>query len=51
MTNQPLHILIADDHAIVRDGLEAILSAQPEIARRMIREISQPPKLPPRPKF
>jgi NarL family two-component system response regulator LiaR len=31
MTEQPLRILIADDHAIVREGLEAILSAQPDM--------------------
>ena len=32
MTEKPLRILIADDHAIVREGLEAILSAQPDFA-------------------
>lgn len=32
MTEKPLRILIADDHAIVREGLEAILSAQPDLA-------------------
>lgn len=32
MTEKPLRILIADDHAIVREGLEAILGAQPDLA-------------------
>jgi two-component system, NarL family, response regulator LiaR len=32
MTEKPLRILIADDHAIVREGLEAILSVQPDLA-------------------
>ena len=32
MIEKPLRILIADDHAIVREGLEAILSAQPDLA-------------------
>jgi len=32
MTEKPLRILIADDHAIVREGLEAILSAQPDLS-------------------
>jgi two-component system, NarL family, response regulator LiaR len=32
MNEKPLRILIADDHAIVREGLEAILSAQPDFA-------------------
>ncbi|HCS38597.1 MAG TPA: DNA-binding response regulator [Anaerolineaceae bacterium] len=31
MSEKPLRILIADDHAIVREGLEAILSAQPDL--------------------
>ena len=31
MTGKPLRILIADDHAIVREGLEAILSTQPDL--------------------
>lgn len=31
MSDKPLRILIADDHAIVREGLEAILSAQPDL--------------------
>jgi two-component system, NarL family, response regulator LiaR len=31
MTEKPLRILIADDHAIVREGLEAILSAQSDM--------------------
>jgi NarL family two-component system response regulator LiaR len=31
MIEKPLRILIADDHAIVREGLEAILSAQPDL--------------------
>jgi NarL family two-component system response regulator LiaR len=31
MTNEPIRIVIADDHAIVREGLEAILSAQPDM--------------------
>jgi two-component system, NarL family, response regulator LiaR len=31
MTGQPLRILIADDHAVVREGLEAILSAQSDM--------------------
>jgi two-component system, NarL family, response regulator LiaR len=31
MTEAKLRILIADDHAIVREGLEAILSAQPDM--------------------
>jgi two-component system, NarL family, response regulator LiaR len=30
MTGKTLRILIADDHAIVREGLEAILSTQPD---------------------
>jgi two-component system, NarL family, response regulator LiaR len=28
--NQAIHILIADDHPVVRDGLNAILSTQPD---------------------
>jgi NarL family two-component system response regulator LiaR len=32
VTEKPLRILIADDHAIVREGLEAILSTQPDLA-------------------
>lgn len=32
MTEKPLRILIADDHAIVREGLEAVLSTQPDLA-------------------
>ena len=32
MTDQPVRILIADDHAIVREGLEAVLSTQPDFA-------------------
>lgn len=32
MTNEPIRILIADDHAVVREGLAAILSAQPDLA-------------------
>jgi NarL family two-component system response regulator LiaR len=32
MSEKLLRILIADDHAIVREGLEAILSAQPDFA-------------------
>jgi NarL family two-component system response regulator LiaR len=32
MTDQPLRILIADDHAIVREGLEAVLNTQPDLA-------------------
>ena len=31
MTEERLRILIADDHAIVREGLEAILSTQPDL--------------------
>ena len=31
MTGKTLRILIADDHAIVREGLEAILSTQPDL--------------------
>ena len=31
MSDKPMRILIADDHAIVREGLEAILSAQPDL--------------------
>ncbi len=31
MTNERIRIVIADDHAIVREGLEAILSAQPDM--------------------
>ena len=31
MTEKTLRILIADDHAIVREGLEAILSTQPDL--------------------
>ena len=31
MTNEHIRIVIADDHAIVREGLEAILSAQPDM--------------------
>lgn len=32
MSENPLRILIADDHAIVREGLEAVLSTQPDFA-------------------
>ncbi len=32
MIERPLRILIADDHAIVREGLEAILSTQSDLA-------------------
>lgn len=32
MTTEPIRILIADDHAVVREGLEAIVSAQPDLA-------------------
>lgn len=31
MTNERIRIIIADDHAVVREGLEAILSAQPDM--------------------
>ena len=31
MTHPKIRILIADDHPIVRDGLAAILSAQPDM--------------------
>jgi two-component system, NarL family, response regulator LiaR len=31
MTNERIRIVIADDHAVVREGLEAILSAQPDM--------------------
>ncbi len=31
MTDTPLRILIADDHAIVREGLEAVLSTRPDL--------------------
>jgi len=31
MTNKPIRVIIADDHAVVREGLEAILSAQPDL--------------------
>jgi len=30
-TSSPIRILIADDHAIVRDGIAAILSVQPDM--------------------
>lgn len=30
-THPPIHILIADDHAIVREGLEAVISTQPDM--------------------
>ncbi|MBT4512762.1 MAG: response regulator, partial [Chloroflexi bacterium] len=29
--SHPIRILIADDHAVVREGLEAILEAQPDM--------------------
>ncbi len=32
MTDKPIRVIIADDHAIVREGLGAILSAQPDLA-------------------
>jgi len=32
MIEKPLRILIADDHAIVREGLEAVLSTQPDFS-------------------
>jgi NarL family two-component system response regulator LiaR len=32
MPSTPIRILIADDHAVVREGLEAIVSAQPDLA-------------------
>jgi two-component system, NarL family, response regulator LiaR len=32
MTEKPLRILIADDHAIVREGLEAILNTQSDLS-------------------
>lgn len=31
MNNTPIRIIIADDHTVVREGLEAILSAQPDM--------------------
>lgn len=32
MSNEPIHILLVDDHAVVRRGLRAFLSTYPEIA-------------------
>lgn len=32
MSNEPIRILLADDHPVVRDGLVAILSTQPDFA-------------------
>jgi DNA-binding NarL/FixJ family response regulator len=32
MTNHPIHVIIADDHPVVLDGLAALLNAAPEIA-------------------
>jgi YesN/AraC family two-component response regulator len=29
MTNRPICILIVDDHTVVRDGLKALISAEP----------------------
>lgn len=31
MSPQPIHVLVADDHPIVRDGLSAILQTEPDI--------------------
>ncbi len=31
MTNKSIRVIIADDHAVVREGLGAILSAQPDL--------------------
>ena len=30
MMSEPIRIFLADDHPVVRDGLEAILSTQPD---------------------
>ena len=31
--SEPIRILVADDHPVVRDGLVAILGTQPDFAR------------------